>query len=447
MAREPGKKSGRRAAMRGVLLILILALIAKDTSQLNDPYIMRGVAQGLCLLIGGIWLMTNISAEIIKKYWPILGYITALLISCFFSVAPLYVLLQLASLVAILFFFIAYFEAETDGRGRAICRLIDTTIVCYSIVAVLSLIVIFTHPVIAYGAMENGDAGMEYRFRGLFPKAGMLASAAGLTLGLIWFSSRRKFLKLIVMAVCGVCLAMTLSRTFWVAMVVGGLSTYWFYAKDARKWILVAIVIALPVGYGIKTLDLTPDVSNAKYLRVETITNLTGRVSLWEQGIQAFYRSPYFGYGYTAGASGLKSSAHKNGGENEEDIDANRGIGKTTLHSGYLQSLLDSGAIGTLFYIAIIAVSLINILRRQDSPHNRAAFYGLMFLTVSNATQNVIYSASVYDSVMFFGLAIFAMSANKYKSRENAHYFVLDSEKQNEPEVYSDIRYKKVSSR
>lgn len=430
--------------MKAVLLILIVALIAKDTSQLNDPYIMRGVAQGLCLLIGGIWVITNISEAIFKKYWPVLGYVIALFISSSFSVSPVYILLQLVSLLAVLFFFISYFENESDRSGHAIGRMINATIVCYSLVVVLSLVVLFTHPAIAYGAMDNGDAGMEYRFRGLFPKAGMLASAAGLTMGLIWFSSHRRLLKVAVITACGICLAMTLSRTFWIAMAVGGLATYWFYAKETRKWILVAVFIAIPIGYGLKTFGLTMDVSQAKFLRVETITNLTGRVSLWEQGIQAFYRSPYFGYGYTAGASGLQSSPSDNGG-NEDDIDANRGLGKTTLHSGYLQSLLDSGITGSLFYIGIIVVALRSMLRQCDTPHNRAVFYGLIFLAVSNLTQNVIYSASVYDSVMFFGLAIFAMSVNKFGFHDNAHDFTPGAVKRLDSKVYPDIRYKEVS--
>lgn len=419
--------------MKVALMILVVALIAKDTSQLNDPYVMRGVAQGLCLLLGGIWIMANLTDEILKRYWAVFGYVAAISLSSLFSGSLFYILLQVASLVAILFFFIAYFETSPMLGEQAIGRLIDTTVICYSIVAILSLIVIFTHPAIAYGAMNNGNAGVEYRFRGLFPKSGMLASAAGVTMGMIWFSGRRTLVKWAVVVVCGACVAMTLSRTFWIGVIVAGVATYWVYAKQSRRWLVLLICLAIPLGYGLKVLDLGPDVSNAKYLRVETITNLTGRVSLWEQGLAAFYRSPYLGYGYTAGASGLAESGDGNG---SEDIDAGRDVGRTTLHSGYLQSLLDSGVTGTLFYLAIIAVAIIRITRRHDSPYNRAVFFGLVFFAVSNATQNVIYSASVFDSVLFFGLAIYAMGPRRPDSgNETSH----------EPLVYPDMRYKSAA--
>lgn len=316
--------------------------------------------------------------DVVKKYWPVFAYIGALLVGAIWKVASQYVFLQLASLAAVVLFFVAYFEHHAMYVQHAVGTLIDTTVMVYFTVAVLSLMVIITHPAIAYGAMGNGYAGMEFRFRGLFPKAGMLASAAGVTIGLAWFSGYRMPIKLIVLAVCGMCLALTLSRTFWVALALGGFTTYWVYHKQGRRWIVVALLVGVSAGFAMKSLNVSLDFSNAKFLRVETISNLTGRVSLWEQGLQAFYRSPYVGYGYTVGATGLQFSENKNG-QSGENIDATRDIGRMTLHSGYLQSLLDAGAIGTLFYLAIIAVALRNMMKQEDTSRNRAVFFGLTF--------------------------------------------------------------------
>jgi hypothetical protein len=397
------------SVMKFTLLVLAVALVAKDTSQLNDPYVLRGLAQVLCMAVGGSWVLANLSGRLVRRYWPVWGYLAALTLSAGWSVVPFYVWLQLASLAAVLLFSVAYFEASAAQDDGGIGVLLDAAVALYGLVAVLSLVVMFTHPAIAYGAMENGDAGMEYRFRGLFPKAGMLASAAGLTLGLAWFGRRGPILKGAIMAVCGACLALALSRTFWVALIVAALAVYWMDRRAARKWGLgLGLAVLVTFWLGMRAFDATLDFSHARFLRSGSITTLTGRVGLWEKGMQAFYRQPLLGYGYTAGASGLTSTpGHPSA---DADVDSARNLGKTTLHNGYLQSMLDSGVVGTSFYLLILVVALVRLSQRPlRTPRERAVLFGLVYFAVANATQNVIYSASVFDSIMFYGLAIYAM--------------------------------------
>ena len=52
------------------------------------------------------------------------------------------------------------------------------------LVALLSLVLLLVAPGMAYGAIYTGDAGLEYRFRGLFSQAGLMGTAAGATLGM-----------------------------------------------------------------------------------------------------------------------------------------------------------------------------------------------------------------------------------------------------------------------
>lgn len=394
--------------MKIALVILIAALIAKDTSQLNDPYVMRGIAQGLCLFAGGVWLLSNFSMGILRSYWPIFGYMTALLVATTGAASPEFVLLQLLSLSAALLFFIAYFENQHIAGGISTSTLINASTYLYAFVALISLVVMYTHPGIAYGSIDNGDAGIEHRFRGLFPKAGMLASAVGVTIGLIWFSNQKILLKFPIIAICAACLFFTLSRTFWIALAGGVLATYWIYSPQSRKKILFSLLAFVPLFVAFKTFDISVDLSKAKFARTETITNLTGRVGLWEQGLKAFMQSPILGYGYTAGATGLNVM---HGREAEASgVEAGRNVSKETMHSGYLQSLLDSGIVGTFFYLSILLVALSRLYRLDVNRQHRAEFFALVYFAIANITQNIIYSASVFDSLLFFALATFAMS-------------------------------------
>jgi hypothetical protein len=119
--------------MKIVLAILALAMIAKDASYLGDPYIMRGTAQGLCLIVGGSWLLTNLSPMLLKRYWPLFGYMIALFLSIIGTRDPVYVAFQVISLVAVIVLFIAYFESRRNITTNINATLLNTTIIAYAI--------------------------------------------------------------------------------------------------------------------------------------------------------------------------------------------------------------------------------------------------------------------------------------------------------------------------
>jgi O-antigen ligase len=429
--------------MKITMFVLIMALIAKDTSQLNDPYLMRGLAQALCLGVGGVWIMKNLNLIFFKKYWPIVGYVSALLVSVVYSNFPNYVLLQVISLTAVLLFFLAYFEYYGPEPEKAVKAVVNTTILLYTVVSAISLILVFTYPDIAYGSMKNGNSGIEYRFRGLFPKSGMLASAAGLTIGLVWFSNYSALVKLPTLALSVICLVMTLSRTYWIALIVAGLMTYWTYESRSRKWILATIILAISLWFMLKIINVQIDFEHMKFLRVQTISTLTGRVSLWQEGLKAFYLKPFFGYGYTTGATGLEIISRKNG-FSELGVDASRDVGRATLHNGYLQSLLDSGIVGTLFYVLMIILALWRIGKLSEVLLYRGPFFVLTFMAICNFSQSAIYSASVFDSVLFFAFMVFAMGTSGFSSPALGSEFRRE---ENQGSFRQSLRYKIVNSK
>lgn len=392
--------------MNIVLVVLIVALVAKDTSYLGDPYIMRGFAQGLCLIVGGIWLITNFSSSIVKKYWAPLGYLLAILFATLEARDPAYVLLQVTSLAAVIFFFIAYFETQ-KRKGYPSAVLMNVTLLTYSLVAILSLVMAKYLPSLAYERLYGG----EIRFRGLFAKAGMMGSAAGLLLGLAWFGIKRKWLKLVPMLVAAICLGLTLSRTFWVALILAGIATVWRYQWVAKKWVVGIVVAGLLVASFSMVFDVRYDTRGAKeVIRVGSIANLTGRTALWEAALNAFKYRPLLGYGFTMGADGLGSVRGRVSDTHAFSIESGRDVGRATMHSGYIQSLLDSGLVGTFFYVSVMFIAIKLILKFGKEKRFAPYFFGLLFLMISNISQNVIYTASVYDGILFWAIAIFALS-------------------------------------
>ncbi len=388
------------------LVILVVALIAKDTSYLGDPYFMRGFAQGLCLMVGGMWMLTRLNVGLLTRYWPILFYLAALMISVGAAAQPIYVMLQVLSLAAVVLFFIAYFEMQRS-KGYPSELFMRSTVLTYGVVMVISLVVAWLLPRIAYETLYAG----EIRFRGLFAKAGMMGSAAGLVIGIAWFGLKRWWAKLMLIIPAAVCLGLTLSRTFWVALVVAWAVTSWSTRPQSRKWVLGLVFLAGLAAAALYTFHVQVDTEAAnKIFRTGSITNLTGRVSLWEEGLDAFKRSPLIGYGFTVGSDGLDDPNQQAFGRDALSFKEARAQGRRTLHSGYLQSMLDAGVIGTFFYVLTMLMAWRRLWWLGREPRFAPHLFALLYLMVANLSQNVVYSASVYDSVFFWGIAVFALS-------------------------------------
>ncbi len=421
--------------MRHVLIFLTVALIVKDTSQLGDPFILRAIAQGLCLLVGGLWLLTNLSVGLLVRYWPIWGYITILLVSTYSASNPQFVLAQVASLVAVVLFFIAYHEKNIRLNKPRDLTLVNTTIVLYFGVTLISLVITPLFPNITYMSLFAGNAeGYESRFRGLFGMPAMMGAAAGLLVGMAWFGLQSWRLRVPAVVVGLLCLGLTLSRTFWLAMIIAGAATSWFYYTNTVK--MKATITGL--GLGILVLAIVANVEIRKeslthVLRPQSISSLTGRTQLWEAGWKVLQDRPFIGYGYTSGAEALYK--HESSIIDSQPKISSRELAATTLHNGYLQSLLDSGLAGTAFYVAIILLSIARFVRYDKDRMFAPEFYAIVFLAVANGGESVIYSASMFHGILFWALAVLAFSLRKSQAVYQRTAFKLTTEEHHRPEL------------
>jgi O-antigen ligase len=149
-----------------------------------------------------------------------------------------------------------------------------------------------------------------------------------------------------------------------------------------------------------------------------SISTLNGRTKIWRDGLSAFSGKPILGHGFTAGGeaftpgNGKISTATAVSADQDSffSMDKSREIGKATLHNGVIQSLLDAGIVGTFFYIGAMVAAIRAFINRDRKKEYPAEFSCLVFLLITNIAQNVIYSAAVFDSIMFWGLAAFALS-------------------------------------
>ena len=130
-------------------------------------------------------------------------------------------------------------------------------------------------------------------------------------------------------------------------------------------------------------------------------SGFTGRVEMWQQGIEWFWKKPVLGYGFRATSHG-------------------RGAGFGGVHSAYIKIFLEAGLIGAFLVIGAVLVEAyrrmrlalqLRSLRPQDLPDINIA-ESLRLNVITCATMCLVLTMWVYDqyyinlgspiSVMFF---------------------------------------------
>lgn len=407
--------------MRFILIFLIVALVVKDVTLINEPYLLRAIAQGTCLVTGAVWLLSHLDGTVMKRYWLVIGYMVSLFLSVFVASEPIYVLLQVVSLSAVIIFFIAYFESKASDVTASNDSLVITTVISYSLICFLSLVAIKYFPSYAYEYISYEGI----RFRGLYAKSGMTGSAAGILIVLTLFGVHNAWLKIFPLICGSACLALTLSRTEWVGCFIAVCVTAWLYYPRWRILVTAGASALVFVAFCMFLLKVQPDQetvsSVGRALRIGSISTLNGRTKIWRDGITAFSKSPILGHGFTAGGEAFHSddksirlsTVTAANQDTPSFLDKSRTIGKSTLHNGIIQSLLDAGVVGTFFYLTAMVAALRGFLVCDWSRRYPAEFACLVFLLVTNIAQNVIYSAAVFDSILFWGLVVFALSLRR----------------------------------
>jgi O-antigen ligase len=386
-------------------------MIYKDLPYAFFPYVSRVIAEGLCLAMGIAWLLRGASVAVFTRYWSMFAYMAVLFVVAPFTRYPVFVLLQAASLFSVILYFISYHETQRKrgvlGQGEVLRYVIAT----YAVVVIGSLLLAILRPALAYQTIFVGDpVGYETRFAGLYTGAGAMAQASGLLLGLSAVAVRRLPIKVGLVAVAAVALFLTGSRSFWIGAVIGGMVTLWIYFPQWRRRTVIAVLLCV-AGASVYYISgqRIDQATVARVTRADSITNFNGRTYLWDQAMKGIGESPWFGFGFTLGSTGMREN-------NLSDswtaglVEDPRQLAKVTLHNGYIQSLMDSGVIGTFFYIWTIVLALSRMIRLDKNREHPAALYTLLFFNISSFGESIISSVAGFPGIYFWACVIFALS-------------------------------------
>lgn len=387
--------------MLPVFILLILALLVKDTTPLGDRYVLRAVSEGMALLIGGGWLVLSGVRGITWRHAPLGLYIGVLLMAVPHTENPFYVGLQVLSLVGIVIFSFAFISQATQDQ-RLTVYAVRTMLIALTVVCLASLMVRYWNPGYAYEQTFEGP-----RFRGLFSKPAMMGAASGLLLGLSLFVTWNGAVRIIAFCASLPCLFLTGSRTFWAA-ALGGLG---FAALRYVRWhwafLPIGALLLIVVVSVVAVADIRLTSQQEKLFRQDSIQTFSGRTAMWTQALQQYWIHPWLGYGFTAGGMVLDEDNRK-GTVVASSQSASQG--SITLHNGYVQALLDSGAVGAALYVGVIVSALMCFLLYDRGKQYPAEFYCLLFLAIANFGETVIFGVGVLHGVWFWYVTVLALT-------------------------------------
>ncbi len=394
--------------MKWLFVLLVGVLIYKDVSYLlvQDRYVLRGLTQGVALAVGLVWLVTYFSPAMMRRYWPAFLYIFSLSISLFTASDVFSASIQALSVTAVILFSIAYVDSSRiKSIQHPMDPLLYTTVIIFSLVFLVGLIFNIVKPGMVYEQMYSGAM----RFRGIFGEPATMGAASGLALGVALVGIKKTWLKTIVLLLAAPSLVLTFSRTFWIATAFSGLLTVWFYYPKLKKVATTAFVICLIVVSIVFLLDLKVDTQGARQIvRADSAQSMSGRTEIWNRAFQTFLESPVSGHGFTMGVNAAFGGRRLEGvSVFNDDSKINSGV---TLHSGYIQALVDLGVLGFVAYMIVIFLPILRLKKYDVKREFAAEFYILNFLWVGNIAQNTIYSGGAFISVIFWIVAVFGLS-------------------------------------
>jgi exopolysaccharide production protein ExoQ len=287
----------------------------------------------------------------------------------------------------------AYFGSRFNCEEQL--RLLCTAL---AIVAALSLITALLFP--NYGidrAVHNGD------WRGIFAEKNVLGRI--MVLGLIAFFTMPRSSPLAAwsrragLVLCGSLVVMSHSIT---AILVGALllvcSALYRLLRLPAKWLVPAIAVLL--GLAVLAVPVLSDLPSLSLLVGRDFT-MTGRTQIWQASLLAIEQRPVLGYGFNAFWHGMD-------GPSASVVTRVRWL-TPHAHNGYLDLMLELGALGLALFLIAIVLRLKSAIREYRIFGDRAALWPLLYLTFLlfyNMTESTGFKVNSVFWVLFTAMQI-----------------------------------------
>jgi O-antigen ligase len=384
--------------MYAILIFVLLALLFKTPLRLPGDFYTVLLVEGMAGLYAVYFIVRHGGEVKLTRYWLFLAYLGVLWLSALSSANAAWVSAQAMALTSVVIFFIVFVEGYPDVQAvqRRVFVVFAAAIALTGVASVIYLKV--------FGIAAMDTSVQPWRYKGLFPSSADIGAASGLLVVISAFSNWPLLLRLSGGAIGFLNLWLSGSRNALAAAVAAMVVTPLVCGK--KRWLILlgGSFASLASLYLVLAADLPLPPAVARTLRFESLETMSGRTDLWSLGFQQFLEKPWLGYGFTRGADAYAPFRAR---ILEQVGNTSPVLGRhPVVDGGYIQSLLDAGIIGSVFYVAIILAAIYNAARIGAKPDAPPILACILFLAVANFAETIIFSAIKIQSVFFWYLAL-----------------------------------------
>ena len=315
------------------------------------------------LVLGGIYLFAvlilirsyrSLVVIVLKHYWPLLLQILFMGVSLVWAVYAAKVALNVAhsvGVIAISLVTAIHFRYEPR-------RLLSVLGIALGINIFLHLFVVFISPDI--GMTNDG------RWAGLFSNSNSFGAIAYCA---VWANTAaviftRKLLRLshvVILCIAAIALIGSGSITS-VFSTIFSLGILLSLKGSFRRNVFTFSLIAFLLSFAIVIYELFS--SQGILELIGRTSDLTGRTFIWAEGLNAFLKKPFFGWGF----------------DDKAYVNQITGMVHPGYHNGYLDLAVQGGVVTLVLFVAFIIIGIRAILRTQNSPRSSVSSIYLSFI-------------------------------------------------------------------
>lgn len=415
--------------MTGISLVALtytLLGILADTTIIQSQaihYALRLLHQFFCFALAVSWAATYKISLFRCKTFNV--YLLAIFLSSWVADSQAFVLLQFFSICSVVIFSVTITQLDDAYKFNLHRKIIDYTAHIYFITCIIGVALAYIAPRYTYYKDLYGEIA---RFSGIFSSSGVLGLVSGIVLGygvLVGFGqqSMGRMRSLLYIGIACWSLLLALTRTHIIASVLA-FSIIWFiYSKNKfRSFVLMfgAAVVMFTLYVAVQPSEGLIDYKKNTLLRLENISNAAGRTLIWDEALINFKRRPILGYGLARGGCASFSEQYSYLKRLDRDTES-FAIAKDTcvsLHNGYIQAFLDLGIVGGCVYLFMIIYSISCCARYDASPEKKFTLFVLLFLSITNLGESVIFTTSLFPAILYLYFAAYSITS---KSKNYLH--------------------------
>jgi O-antigen ligase len=259
-----------------------------------------------------------------------------------------------------------------------------------------------THASFAYGYLG--------RYHGYFQSATTTAMVAALAVLLGWgllSVSRHRGLYWASLAVCVATLVVAQSRGVIMALAGAGAWLAWkggtrrLVRAGSLAIVTVSLVVLVAPAFGGSPPLVGPLVE--RFIPQEGVDYSTARVDAWERAVELWRERPILGHGFRSGETLF-----------EQEREAGRlEFGFNTTHNGYLQVLLELGAVGLLVFVAAM-VQVLRVVPKRAPPFRSSLSGVVVFGLLAQFTESPVFGTGSLFAFLYWLLVAAAVVAEVF---------------------------------